>query len=421
MTEAQVAETLGHIARLGEGVRLARASPAARRVVGDGGRTAVTGRGQADGERTGTGRPRGVRGTGVPEHDVPAGIRAEPTGPTDGMPRTTDRRHEQEHKQSHAGNGTVNHGPDDRAWTGSTRTSWRCARMLHQAVDEIEPPTARWTICAGRCPPGGPASGRPLVGMAAAALFSARPSRRLLHVSNATGSDADPSASRATARRRRAAPAQGKDPDGGESTAGGTSGTVEDRRQAPRAAGRPTRARRGTGGSATGATDPCRPRRRERARVHGRTARRRPPAPRRPDAAGAVYGTFRVINVSTASLHGRRHRHRDARWHRARPTRPRSARRAMWRATRPAGLPDPSTEVPRTGAAAGCGVRGEVRLGALGDLPHHGQPSTAAPAGPRSPTPPRRRTSGRAPPPAPTAALDSAAHGGRHGRRQRDR
>ena len=94
MTEAQVAETLGHIARLGQGVRLARHRGAARRHGG-----------------------AGMSGHERKEHDG-GDARTSGTSRTRGASRMerpwTARTRQQEPKQSHAGNGTVNHGPDDQ-------------------------------------------------------------------------------------------------------------------------------------------------------------------------------------------------------------------------------------------------------------------------------------------------------------------
>ncbi|MGN5379594.1 hypothetical protein ACQ4WX_26920 [Streptomyces lasalocidi] len=89
------------------------------------------------------------------------------------------RYDEDEHKQSHAGNGTVNHGPDEKnaeglgpdpdglgaelGGLGDDELALR--RMLHSVVDDIEPRSGSLEhLRRAVLRPGGPASGRPSSG-----------------------------------------------------------------------------------------------------------------------------------------------------------------------------------------------------------------------------------------------------------------
>ena len=273
-------------------------------------------------------------------------------------------------------------------------------------------PTAPWTICARRYPPGGPASGRPLVGMAAAALFigTADPRRRAR--ANSTGTTAPTPSNAGHASRRRAAPGpRARQEEGGETTSGGSAGKTEDKgkgecqgrrrtsRQGPRRHRREQRHR------------PLHHDRRELAGLHAPpSSARRGEHRGRPTPTGTVYGTFRITNVSTAACtvtgpgtstsersgRGRRRARSAVRRH--------VAGRRGGRAARPVPGGRPAA------AAAGLGVRGEVRLGAVGHLPDHRRPRpTPAPTGDLLGRQHRRR----APPPAATPAPPPARHGGR--------
>ncbi|MGV9563182.1 hypothetical protein [Streptomyces sp. NPDC003480] len=249
----------------------------------------------------------------------------------------TDRSapHEDDHEQ-HAGNGTVNHRPDDQGRqeprpdraapgafaadrfarglggsegrTDASRDGWdgleaeglaqdeqALRRILHQAVDDIEPRDGTLEHLRRAVPARRARKRQALVGMAAAALFVGTAIPALVHVSNATGSDADPSIA-GQASQARQGTEQGKGPDGGSSGSVGSGGMTKDRDQS----GQKGKEDKGKGvpGGAAGGADPtasaqsapvC-----TAAQLGGATA-----TAGAPDSSGTVYGTFRVTNVST--------------------------------------------------------------------------------------------------------------------------
>ncbi|MGW2234774.1 hypothetical protein ACWCWE_12330, partial [Streptomyces sp. NPDC001759] len=100
---------------------------------------------------------------------------------------------EQEHTQSHAGNGTVNHGPDDQSPDGFDSDELALRRMLHQAVQTVEPRDGTLEHLRRAVPARRARKRQAMVGMAAAALFLGTAIPALVHVSNSTGSDVNPS------------------------------------------------------------------------------------------------------------------------------------------------------------------------------------------------------------------------------------
>jgi hypothetical protein len=199
-------------------------------------------------------------------------------------------------KQSHAGNGTVNHGLDDQSPDGGFDSDeLALRRMLHQAVQEIEPRDGTLDHLRQAVPARRARKRQALVGMAAAALFIGTAVPALLHVSGATGSDADPLNAGHYSQAQGGA-SQGKGPDGGESTSGGSSGKVEDKdkgdqgsKDSDKGAGTG-----GTGGASATST----------VGVPACTATDLGSATANsgaPDPSGAVYGTFRYTNTSSAA------------------------------------------------------------------------------------------------------------------------
>ncbi|MFE4548619.1 hypothetical protein [Streptomyces sp. NPDC056785] len=223
-----------------------------------------------------------------------------------GRRRDEERHPEHEHTQSHAGNGTVNHGPDGQPGEPGTADLGTEAlgadelalrRLLHQAVEEIEPTDGTLEHLRRAVPARRARKRQALVGMAAAALFIGTAVPALIHVSNASGSNADPSIAGNSSQAQGGA-GQGKNPDGGESTAGGGSGTSKGHDK-KNPTGAPDKNKDASTGAATGGPDP---------------SASAPPAPPCtgaqlsatgtvgvPDAAGAVYGSFSVSNVSGIS------------------------------------------------------------------------------------------------------------------------
>ncbi len=210
------------------------------------------------------------------------------------------RLHGQDPKQSHAGNGTVNHGPDDQGPQGLDSDELDLRTMLHQAVQEVEPRDGTLEYLRKAVPQRRTRKRQAVVGAAAAALFIGTAIPALVHVSNATGPDANPSAI-GHASETQGGASQGKGPDGGESTAGGSSGKTEgkekddkkEKEKGKDGSGTGTGSSQGTGPSSTTAVG-----------IPACTAAQLGPASgssNAPDSTGAVSGSFRVTNVSGAA------------------------------------------------------------------------------------------------------------------------
>ncbi|MEU0586281.1 hypothetical protein [Streptomyces sp. NPDC006132] len=209
------------------------------------------------------------------------------------------RLHGQDPKQSHAGNGTVNHGPDDQSLQGFDSDELDLRTMLHQAVQEVEPRDGTLDYLRKAVPQRRARKRQAVVGMAAAALFIGTAIPALVHVSNATGSDANPSVA-GHASETQGGTSEGKGPDGGESTAAGSSGKTEgkgkdDKKEKDKGKG---------SGTAPGAPQGAGPSSTTAAGIPACTPAQLGPAAgssAAPDSTGAVYGSFRVTNVSGAS------------------------------------------------------------------------------------------------------------------------
>ena len=218
---------------------------------------------------------------------------------------TRDGRHEptsaaqQEHKQSHAGNGTVNHGPDDPISTGEFDSDeLALRRMLQQAVQEMEPRDGTLDHLRKAVPARRARKRQAVVGMAAAALFIGTAIPAVVHVSS-TGTSANTS-NAGHASQSQGGVDQGKQEEGGESTSGGSAGKTEDKGKGEskdadkgKSAGASTGASSGTDPSTTTAasTPVC-----TAAQLGTPTA-----STAVPDASGTVYGTFHITNGSTAA------------------------------------------------------------------------------------------------------------------------
>jgi hypothetical protein len=205
---------------------------------------------------------------------------------------------EQETKQSHAGNGTVNHGPDDQGSDGLDSDERALRRMLHQAVQDVEPRDGTLDHLRRAVPARRARKRQALVGMAAAALFIGTAVPALWHVSNSTGADANPSMA-GNASQAQGGAGQGKGPDGSASAVGGSSGKTggtdkggKKDEGTGKGAGTGTGTGGGTAASPTSAAATvC------TAAQLGSTSG----STDVPDSAGTVYGTFRIVNVSTAA------------------------------------------------------------------------------------------------------------------------
>ncbi|MPY62742.1 hypothetical protein FNH08_38020 [Streptomyces spongiae] len=182
-------------------------------------------------------------------------------------------------------------GPDG---LGSDELALR--RMLHRAVEEIEPRDGTLEHLRRAVPARRARKRHAVVGMAAAALFIGTAIPALVHVSNATGSDADPSPMGNSSQAQGGA-AQDKGQSSGSNSSGGSGGSSKG-------------TGKGTGkdkddkgkGATSGATGPvatasaaaapdC-----TAAQLGGSSA-----SVASPDSGGTVYGSFRVANVSGTS------------------------------------------------------------------------------------------------------------------------
>ncbi|MEV5436661.1 hypothetical protein AB0K80_11595 [Streptomyces sp. NPDC052682] len=222
----------------------------------------------------------------------------EPTRPPGRGPERP-RLDGQEPKQSHAGNETVNHGPDDQDPEGFGSDELALRRMLQQAVQEVEPRDGTLEYLRRAVPARRARKRQAAVGMAAAALFVCTAVPALVHVSNTAGSDANPSVA-GHASQTQGGATQGKGPDGGESTSGGTGDKPQDK-------GKDQKKDKGRGkgtGTGSGTSQGTGPSAGTPAGLPLCTAAQLGPAAGSsgaPDSTGAVYGSFRVANVSTAS------------------------------------------------------------------------------------------------------------------------
>ncbi|WP_425579557.1 hypothetical protein [Streptomyces coacervatus] len=191
----------------------------------------------------------------------------------------------------------MNHGPDDQSPDGLDSDELALRRMLHQAVQTVEPRDGTLDHLRRAVPARRARKRQAVVGMAAAALFLGTAVPALVHVSNSTGSDVNPSVA-GQASQAQGGASQGKNADGSESTAGGTPGKTQgkgkgDSKGDGKGTGTGTGSSTGTGPSATSAAGApvC-----TAAQLGSPTE-----SVAAPDAANTVYGTFRVVNVSTSA------------------------------------------------------------------------------------------------------------------------
>ncbi|MFF4821870.1 hypothetical protein [Streptomyces sp. NPDC001312] len=207
----------------------------------------------------------------------------------------------QEHTQSHAGNGTVNHSPDELGPDGLDSDELELRRMLHQAVQDVEPRDGTLNHLRRAVPARRARKRQAVVGLAAAALFVGSAIPALVHVSRTTDSDANPAIA-GKASQAQGDTSQGKNPDGGESGIGGSSdkavgGGPQDRKEDHKG-GPDTAADSGPTGGPDSSSSPS------GSDAPVCTAAQLGPATATvdaPDSAGVVYGTFHVTNVSAGS------------------------------------------------------------------------------------------------------------------------
>lgn len=208
------------------------------------------------------------------------------------------RPDEHQPKQSHAGNGTVDHGPEDQGPDGLDSDELALRRILQDAVQEIEPRDGTLEHLRRAVPARRARKRQALVGAAAAVLFVGTAVPALVHVSNSGGANVN-SSNAGHGEQAQGGAGQGKETQGGESTSGGSSGGGHSQGKGGdqgKDAGSGTGRGAGTGGS----DDPLAT---STAGVPACTAGQLGVAGQQaggPDSSGAVYGTFRFSNISTA-------------------------------------------------------------------------------------------------------------------------
>ncbi|MDV9171772.1 hypothetical protein R6V09_16790 [Streptomyces sp. W16] len=113
--------------------------------------------------------------------------------------------------------------PGDHDTEGFAPDELALRRLLHQAVQEVEPRDGTLEHLRKAVPARRARKRQAVVGMAAAALFFGTAIPALVHVSNSTGSGVDPSMA-GNSSQAQGGTSQGKNPDGGSNTSGGSSG-----------------------------------------------------------------------------------------------------------------------------------------------------------------------------------------------------
>ena len=209
----------------------------------------------------------------------------------------TGRPDKQEPKQSHAGNGTVNHGPEDQGPEGFDSDELALRRMLQQAVQEIEPRDGTLDHLRRAVPARRARKRQALVGMAAACLFVGTAVPALVHVSNSTDTSVN-SSNAGHGEQAQGGAGQGKETEGGESTSGGSAGKTEDKgKGSEKDEDKGTGTGPGSGSSGSGDSSATSP-----VGVAACTADQLGGSGTTevPDSSGAVYGTFSFSNISTA-------------------------------------------------------------------------------------------------------------------------
>ncbi|WP_415942447.1 hypothetical protein [Streptomyces sp. 067-1] len=305
----------------------------------------------------------------------------------------------EQHTHTHAGNGTVNHGPaeqgPDAPGTDGPATDEAALRaMMQRAVGEMEPSDGTLEHLRRAVPARRARKRQAFVGAAAAALFLGTAVPALVHVSNSTGAGADPSVA-GNASQAQGGASQGKDPAGGQSGIAGSGDTDKGKDKAdPKETPGGKESDASKGSSPTDVPSASSP-----ADVPACAPGSLGPAvasSAAPDSTGVVYGSFRVTNVSpggctvtgpgsvvTTSLGA------------ADAGRVGTARHAAGDAA--AGLPDPSLEAPSLTLAPGAAY--EVRFAWV---PSETCPTTGGPTG--------GGTGGPSPDPSPSG--DTTASGG---------
>ncbi|MGW0946154.1 hypothetical protein ACWD4O_26950 [Streptomyces sp. NPDC002623] len=192
----------------------------------------------------------------------------------------------------------MNHHLDDQGPEGLDSDELALRRMLHDVVQEMEPRDGTLDHLRRAVPVRRARKRQAAVGMAAAALFLGTAVPAVLHVSNAGGSEANPSIA-GQASQAQGGVDQGKNPDGGSSgKVGDSSGKTGD--QGKGGATDPGQDKESAGTASSGA-GPTSASAASAAACLAAQLTAGDPTVDVADSAGIVYGAFRVQNSSSAT------------------------------------------------------------------------------------------------------------------------
>ncbi|MFI7318137.1 hypothetical protein [Streptomyces venezuelae] len=173
-------------------------------------------------------------------------------------------------------------------------------RLMRQAVQEIEPGDRALDHLRQAVPARRARKRQAVVGLAAAALFIGTAVPALVHVTTSNGDSDDRTSIAGNSQDAQGGSGQGKGPDGGEKDAGAKPDKSKGKDKKDKKGKKDGKGKGGTGGGGTGSPDPstsevatspvC------DATQLGATGSTNPA-----DANGAVYGSFRVSNISDSS------------------------------------------------------------------------------------------------------------------------
>ncbi|WP_079075188.1 hypothetical protein [Streptomyces atriruber] len=189
-------------------------------------------------------------------------------------------------------------GPGSGDELGSDELALR--RLMRQAVQEIEPGDRALDHLRKAVPARRARKRQAVVGLAAAALFIGTAVPALVHVTNSSGDSDDRTSIAGNSQDAQGGSSQGKGPDGGEKDSGAKPDKSKGKDKKDKKDKKGDKEKGGTGGGGTGSPDPstsevasspvC-----DAAQL-GATGSANPA-----DANGAVYGSFRVSNISDSS------------------------------------------------------------------------------------------------------------------------
>lgn len=173
-------------------------------------------------------------------------------------------------------------------------------RLMRQAVQEIEPGDRALDHLRQAVPARRARKRQAVVGLAAAALFIGTAVPALVHVTTSKGDSDDRTSIAGNSQDAQGGSGHGKGPDGGEKDAGAKPDKSKGKDKKDKKGKKDGKGKGGTGGGGTGSPDPSTSEAASSpvcdATQLGATGSTNPA-----DANGAVYGSFRVSNISDSS------------------------------------------------------------------------------------------------------------------------